>query len=300
MAEVGASARTRLPAKEGWERLLPLLLHVQASLEDDLSLAVLARQAGLSPSRLHRVFKAAVGETPKDYVVRLRLERGIFRMLVQDSTLLDIALACGFRSPETFSRAFRRRFGRSPGEYRDWIRERVPRHPLPARAAGEGGEAFALSATKVVRLRASMLAFVRHVGPYEAVPDSLFTRLERWAAKRRIPGPRIWMGFGHDAPGVTPPDKLRFDAALVVPAQLAPEDGVACRHFPGGDFALTTHAGSFETLPAAYAAIFPRALALPRYNLVGLPAVEIYHAARVDARRRLNHTDICLPVARSP
>ena len=297
---MGARARTSLPAKAGWERLLPLLLHVQAGLEDDLSLAVLARIAGLSPSRLHRVFKAIVGETPKGHVARLRLERGVFRMLVQDSTLLDIALACGFRNPETFTRAFRRQFGRTPAEYREWIRQRVPRRALAARAPGAGGGSFALSATKVIRLRESTLAFVRHVGPYEAVPDSLFTRLERWAAIRRIPGPRIWMGIGHDAPGVTPPEKLRFDAALVVPAPFAPEAGIACQSFPGGEYALTTHAGSFETLPAAYAAIFPRALALPRYNLVGLPAVEIYHATRVDARRRLNHTDICLPVARSP
>lgn len=254
-------------APDDWARLLPLLLHVQAGLEDDLSLASLASRAGLSPSRLHRVFKAVVGETPKEYVSRLRLERGVFRMLVQDSTLLDIALACGYRNPETFTRAFRRRFGRSPGEYRDWIRARVPRHPLPARGAGEGGAAYALSATKVVRLREETLAFVRHVGPYENVPDSLFTGLERWAVARRIPGPRIWMGIGHDAPGVTPPDRLRFDAALVVPEPFNAEGGVACQPFPGGEFALTTHAGSFQTLPAAYAEIFPRALSIPRYNL---------------------------------
>lgn len=292
--------RDSQPGAGDWERLLPMLLHVQAGLEEDLSLEVLARHAGLSPSRLHRVFKATVGETPKEYVARLRLERGAFRMLVQDSTLLDIALACGYRNPETFSRAFRRHFGRSPVEHREWIRGRVPRGAAPARTAGEGGDAFALSATKVVRLRGATLAFVRHVGPYESVPDSIFDRLERWAAKRRVPGPRIWMGLGHDAPGVTPPEKLRFDAALVVPAPFAAEDGVSCQPFPGGEFAITTHAGSFETLPAAYSAIFPRALALPRYTLIGLPAVEIYHAAQVDAHRRLNHTDICLPVARAP
>jgi len=35
---------------------------------------------------------------------------------------------------------------------------------------------------------------------------------------------------------------------------------------------------------------------LPGYKLVGLPAVEIYHTTRVNARYRLNHTDLCLPV----
>jgi hypothetical protein len=62
---------------------------------------------------------------------------------------------------------------------------------------------------------------------------------------------------------------------------------------------VTTHAGPFVTLPAAYAAIFPRVTQLPQHQLIGLPAVEIYQTARVNARLQLNVTDICLPVAGS-
>jgi hypothetical protein len=62
---------------------------------------------------------------------------------------------------------------------------------------------------------------------------------------------------------------------------------------------VTTHAGPFVTLPAAYAAIFPRVIQLPRYRLIGLPAVEIYQTSRVNSRLQLNVTDICLPVAGS-
>ena len=69
--------------------------------------------------------------------------------------------------------------------------------------------------------------------------------------------------------------------------------------FEGGEFAVTTHAGPFVTLPAAYAAIFPRVTQLPRHQLIGLPAVEIYQTARVNARLQLNVTDICLPVVGS-
>jgi DNA gyrase inhibitor GyrI len=69
--------------------------------------------------------------------------------------------------------------------------------------------------------------------------------------------------------------------------------------FEGGEFAVTTHAGPFVTLPAAYEAIFPRVTQLPKHQLIGLPAVEIYQTARVNARLQLNVTDICLPVVRS-
>ena len=47
------------------------------------------------------------------------------------------------------------------------------------------------------RLRAH-LAFVRHVGPCEAVPDTLFDSLEDWATDQGLVGPRIWMGIGHE------------------------------------------------------------------------------------------------------
>ena len=281
-----------------WETLLPLLVHIQAHLEGDLGLEALSRKAGLSPFHLQRLFKAAIGETPKAYTSRLRLERGAFRLLVHDSNVLDIALECGFQSHETFLRAFRRRFGRAaerlPGMGARAARRRGT-SPL-RRIAPRRAPAFEISATKVIPLRPAHLAFRRHVGPYESVPESLFDELEEWAARRGLPGPPVWMGIGHDAPGTTPPEQLRFDAALVVPGPFAPEGRIAYQLLPGGPFAVTTHAGPYETLPAAYAAIFPRLLALPGYQLVGLPAVEIYHTTRVNVRYRLNHTDLCLPV----
>jgi transcriptional regulator GlxA family with amidase domain len=84
---------------EDWQKLLPLLVHIQANLDGDLSLAALSQNAGLSPSHFHRLFKAAIGETPRDYVMRLRVERGAFRLLLHDARLVDVALDCGFQRP---------------------------------------------------------------------------------------------------------------------------------------------------------------------------------------------------------
>ena len=281
-----------------WETLLPLLVHIQAHLEEELGLETLSRKAGLSPFYLQRLFKAAIGETPKAYTSRLRLERAAFRLLVHDSNVLDIALESGFQSHETFLRAFRRRFGRPPSDYREWVRGQLAAWDEPSpEDCSEAAPAFEISKTPVIPLRPAHLAFQRHVGPYESVPESLFEELEEWAARRELPGPPVWMGMGHDAPGTTPAERLRFDAALVVPGPFAPEGRVAYQLLPGGTFAVTTHVGPYDTLAAAYAAIFPRLFKLPGYQLVGLPAVEIYHTTRVNVRYRMNHTDLCLPVA---
>ena len=107
------------------------------------------------------------------------------------------------------------------------------------------------------------------------------------------------MGIGHDAPGTTRPEHVRFDAALVVPSAFTPRGPIGHQVFEGGEFGVTTHAGPFVTLPAAYAEIFPRVTQLPKHQLIGLPAVEIYQTARVNARLQLNVTDICLPVVGS-
>ena len=278
--------------------MIPLLVHIQANLDGDLGLAAISRRARLSPFHLQRRFKAAVGETPKAYTSRLRLERAAFQLLVHDAKVIEVALECGYRSHETFTRAFRRRFGRSPSEYRELQRKaaRRPEGGAPAETLDLSGQRYELSATRVVRLRPQHLAFRRHVGPYESVPETLFDELERWARRRRLAGPRVFLGIGHDAPITTPPERLRFDAALVVPGPFERAGRIGYQLFPGGLHAVTTHAGPDDTLPLAYAAIFPRVTALRGYRLVGLPAVEIYHSARVNARYALEHTDICLPV----
>lgn len=82
-----------------------------------------------------------------------------------------------------------------------------------------------------------------------------------------------------------------------MPAPFAPEGSIACQLLPGGHFAVTTHVGPYHTLPDAYAAIFLRLLSFQGYEAIGLPAVEIYNAAKVSPRCKLNHTDICLPVS---
>lgn len=280
-----------------WETLIPVLVHIQANLEGDLSLRALARKAGLSQFHFQRRFKAAIGESPKDYTLRLRLERAAFRLLLYETSVLGIAIDCGFRNHETFSRAFRRRFGASPIEYRGKVWQQAASWLGRVEQLPESSGRFEISETRVVQLRPAHIAFRRHVGPYETVPESLFDELAEWAQRRGIPGPPVWMGIGHDSPSTTPPERLRFDAGLLVPGPFAPEGRIAYQSLPGGHFAVTTHAGPYSTLPAAYEAVFSRLMRLSGYQIIGLPAIEVYHAARVCTSYELNHTDICLPIA---
>jgi transcriptional regulator GlxA family with amidase domain len=93
-------------------------LHILENPRTELSLAALAAIAKTSPRQLSRLFQAELGVTPSDYVESVRLDMA--RGLLQDSTspIKVIAYAAGFGSVATLRRAFQRRIGITPLEYR--------------------------------------------------------------------------------------------------------------------------------------------------------------------------------------
>lgn len=287
------------------------LTHIQANLDGDLSLEALAAVAGCSPPYFARRFAGMMAETPKRYTSRLRLERAALRLVLLDDGILDIALDCGFSSHETFSRGFRRRFGVSPHAFRREGRlptsttpaARTPEQDLPQRV--DAASPVSLSSTVVRGLQPMSLAFIRHTGPYEQVPIDSWDKLIDWARRHDIPAPHVLLGIAHDAPGITAPENLRFDAAIRVPAEFrsgrdeaGASSGVGHQHFPGGLFALTTSVGPFDSLPAAYEEVFRRVRSNPSLDCVGLPCIEFYRVNRVAADLAIVNTEIAVPVRR--
>jgi transcriptional regulator GlxA family with amidase domain len=79
-----------------------------------LSIAQLAKAAGLSPRQFGRVFLAETGQTPAKAVERLRAETAKARVEKSDESIEAIAQAVGFVDPERMRRAFVRTFGHPP------------------------------------------------------------------------------------------------------------------------------------------------------------------------------------------
>jgi transcriptional regulator GlxA family with amidase domain len=88
------------------------------NLDADLRVETLAERAAMSPRNFARFFRREIGMTPAAYVEELRVERS--RQLLEDSAdPIDLISArCGFGTPETMRRAFGRRVGVSPVQYR--------------------------------------------------------------------------------------------------------------------------------------------------------------------------------------
>jgi AraC-like DNA-binding protein len=82
------------------------------------TIAVLARQVGVSRSSFVARFHAAVGAAPIAYLTRLRLGRAAGALAASSRPVVEIARAAGYDNESSFSKAFARHYGKPPGRYR--------------------------------------------------------------------------------------------------------------------------------------------------------------------------------------
>jgi AraC family transcriptional regulator len=105
-----------LPRAEA--RVTRVVRMMEARAAEAHSLARLAEEARLSPYHFLRTFQSVVGLTPHQYVMRMRLRRAAARLVEEETSVLEVALDCGFGDVSNFNRSFRAEFGRSPRAFR--------------------------------------------------------------------------------------------------------------------------------------------------------------------------------------
>jgi AraC family transcriptional regulator len=111
---IGASRGWKMPART----LQRVLDRMKADFASDLDLKTIAAESGYSKSHFLRMFRASVGFSPHQWLIRLRIEEAKALLQKTSSSLTDIALRCGFSSHAHFSGTFRQIVGVIPSEYR--------------------------------------------------------------------------------------------------------------------------------------------------------------------------------------
>ena len=91
---------------------------VQEKMEEDLSLEEMARTVGLSAAHFSQVFRNTTGQTPHQCLQWYRVQRAKEMLRSAEMRILDVAIACGFKTQQHFARVFRQMSGASPTEYR--------------------------------------------------------------------------------------------------------------------------------------------------------------------------------------
>jgi AraC family transcriptional regulator len=290
------------------ERILRVLVHIQNHLDDAVSLDDLASIANFSPFHFHRVFRGMVGEGVMEHCRRLRLERAAARLRQGDGPVTMLAFEAGYETLDAFIRAFRSRFSVTPTEFRVSNAYRIPGapsgigyHPQTVlqdfQPVMDGGYEMEVSVKNVPLMR---VVFVRVIGPYSSTAGQAWGKLCSWAGRKGLMrGKPTFVGVSHDDPEITPPDKVRYDACLVVQHDVAPEGDFGLQELGGGDYAVAVHKGPYERLSESYAFLCGQWVPQSGYRLRSVPPFEIYLNDPNSAKPEDLLTELYLPIERA-
>jgi AraC family transcriptional regulator len=123
VALVNSHAVRHRPAQKSRGGLGPARLRritelIRAKMEDELTLDEMAQSVGLSTAHFARMFRRSTGQTPHQFVLCHRLERAKAMLRAAEARVLDVAIACGFKTQQHFAQVFRDVCGITPTEYR--------------------------------------------------------------------------------------------------------------------------------------------------------------------------------------
>jgi AraC-like DNA-binding protein/effector-binding domain-containing protein len=254
------------------QELLHLLHGLRRRLDGNLTLADIARRAGKSRFQVHRDFSRLVGETPREFVERLRLEQAAARLIGSSESVFEIALGAGFSSHEVFTRAFRRKFGCTPIRYRTTalpqaaaatrakhlmlttqIGPCVRLFHLPLHPSTRKSPMPTISVTRQEFAGQAILLIRRSIprSGLQGMLSECFGKLFAHGAKAGLPiagwpvarylsvGPGLWT----------------VEAAMPLAAPASGVGEMESGTLPAGPVALGIHAGVYDQLPETYAAI---------------------------------------------
>lgn len=105
----------KAPLRFEIERCLQLM---ETQLSDDISLASIAVQIGISPNYLGNLFYQHTGQHFRDYLTKLRMERARELLLHTPLRIYEVAQQVGIQNPQYFSMLFQKAYGKSPGQLR--------------------------------------------------------------------------------------------------------------------------------------------------------------------------------------
>lgn len=260
-------------------RINKVMDFIEANLDTDLKLIDLAKLASFSQFHFHRIFKAMVGETLRNYILRLRVEKSANMLaLMPKKSITEIALDCGFGSSAHYARVFKQTYGMSASQWRDGGYHNYSKSDSKdsqtqsklMKATGEisyyldpttNNLTWRIKMNEKSKLTANVeikeipdihVAYIRHTGPYkgdESLFGRLFMQLMQWAQPRGLFNEKSKaFTIYHDDPKITDEDKLRMSVCLSVPENTEVDGEIGKTVLTAGKYGVA----HFEIAPDQY------------------------------------------------
>lgn len=272
--------------------------YIQENLSSSLNWSEVSKFCGISDYHFHRIFSSYMGETPGDFMKRKRLERAVALLAysVGERNITDIAHACGYSSQANLSKAFKIYFGVTPG---DVIRGDEPKNSKIGKIKSKYGKDFNLVELypdpellkasqehfREVLMNVEMKEFEKRNVIYMKsekgyLRESIHSTWEQLIEKAcYLPMKREnfeMFGIGHDNPQVTPEEKCRYDACILIDDEMEVGENYSTKNFPKGKYACFYYKGENSELLQFYLNIYTNWFPKSGFEPGDFPLIERY------------------------
>ncbi len=119
--EQGSLLRNLALSDSNSHRIARVIHHLQSTYDQKHDISSIARFAGMNSSTFHHAFEKFVGQSPIQYLKKIRLHRARLMMVSEGTSASQAAFEVGYNSPSQFSREFKRQFGLPPNRATELI-----------------------------------------------------------------------------------------------------------------------------------------------------------------------------------
>jgi AraC family transcriptional regulator len=290
--------------------------YIESNLEKSITLEELASVANFSKFHFNRIFHAIVGETPFQFILRVRIEKAATLILTnKKESISEIAHKCGFSDISIFSRNFKKYFQISASQYRiskskksNLSQQNSNRHQTDVKPVQ-----YFCPELKTIKYRTNMklnksvevkelpkmtVAYIRHIGPYkgdEKLFEGIWNRLFSWAGPRDLIGGKDFKSLViyHDDPNVTIEDKLRMSVCITVPPETKVDGEVGKMEIAAARYVIARFELTAMDFQQAWDWVFGQWFPTSGYQPDDKPCFEMYPEEPKDGKFIV---DICIPV----
>ncbi len=290
--------------------------YIEVNLSKPMSLQELASVASFSRFHFTRIFQGVVGETPFQFVTRLRLERAASLLMAnQSDSITDIAFKTGYADISVFSRNFKNYFGVSATEYRHQksMNSNIRQTQSNTRQDDNPFSFYFCFRSQTLKFKANMelnksveikdfpkmtVAYIRHIGPYkgnEELFEKLWNQLFSWAGPRGLIGGPDFKSLVvyHDDPNVTLEEKLRMSVCITVPPDTKVDGEVGKMEINAARYVVARFEVDATQFGEAWQWLYGQWFPSSGYQPDDSPCFEMYPEEPKDGRFVV---DICVPV----
>jgi len=268
-------------------RIRKSLDYIEENLDKLITLEDIASRAHYSPYHFHRLFSEFCGETPGNFINRIRLEKAAWLLVhCEDLTITDVLFKLGYSSPQAFSRAFRQFYNVPPREYRVTYK---------TKATYEKNPHFFDSLEITIKRQPSVkVACIDSMKGYDSdLISSNWERLLNWAHSEGIDSKALKMGISYDDPEFSKPHKNRHKVCIEIPETLEPPPDMGSMRISDTPIACLSLKGYPKDVKDGFMFMYNHWLPKNSFYPSIKPPFEAYRTLDING---INNITLCIPI----